>query len=280
MKYAIVDEERVEALPGLRGICQCCGEETIAKCGQHVVWHWAHRSRRHCDPWWEPETEWHRSWKGRFPDDWQEIVHTDPKTDERHVADVKTSHGLVIEMQNSPLHREEMASRERFYGNMIWIVNGDRRGTDGRQETLDKTHFNMGRSSQPMGTDPLTFTVVWQGKSKLLHNWSMATKDVYFDFADGVLWKLDSFDPNKTIVHKTETSVGSRYNRQGDLFPESRIEHHSQRTVILGTFIPFRIERLVNSCNKGKTIEGTLEREEMNIFRKCMVLHSELIDNP
>ena len=244
-----------------------------------MVWHWAHRSRKNCDPWWEPETQWHRSWKSRFAHDWQEVVHTDPKTGDRHIADVKTPHGLVIEIQNSPLHREEMTSRERFYGNMIWIVNGDRRGTDGQQETLDEAHFNMGRSSQPIRTDPLTFTVEWQGKSKLLHNWSKASKDVYFDFADGVLWKFDSFDPDKTIIHTTETPVGSRYSRQGDLFPDSRIEQRSQRTVILGTFIPFRIEGFVNSCKKGNSVEGTFEHKEANIFRKRMVPLSELIDH-
>jgi hypothetical protein len=26
------------------------------KCGQLKVWHWAHRSTRSCDPWWENET--------------------------------------------------------------------------------------------------------------------------------------------------------------------------------------------------------------------------------
>ena len=279
MKYAIVNEKRVEARPRLRGICQCCGEETIAKCGQHVVWHWAHKSRQNCDPWWESETEWHRSWKNRFPHDWQEIVHTDPKTGERHVADVKTLHGLVIEIQNSPLHREEMRSREQFYGNMIWIVNGDRRGTDGRQETLDEAYFNMGRSSQPLRTAPLTFTVEWLGKSKFLHNWSKATKDVYFDFADGVLWKFDSFDPNKTIIHEKTTQVGFRYDRQGDLFPESKIGQCSQRSVSLGTFIPLRIEEFVKSIKKGNSVEGVFGCEEASIFKKRLAPLSELIDN-
>ena len=61
----------------------------IAKCGKHRVWHWAHWKSKDCDPWWEPETEWHRSWKNQFPVEWQEIGHT-AQSGERHRADVKT----------------------------------------------------------------------------------------------------------------------------------------------------------------------------------------------
>jgi len=67
----------------------------IAKCGQHRMWHWAHWKSKACDPWWEPETEWHRSWKNQFPVAWQEIGHT-AQSGERHRADVKTETGLVL----------------------------------------------------------------------------------------------------------------------------------------------------------------------------------------
>ena len=256
----------------------------IAKCGQHVVWHWAHKSRLNCDPWWESETEWHRSWKDCFPIDWQEVVHTDPITDERHIADVKTPRGLAIEIQNSPLRSEEMRSREQFYGNMIWIVNGDRRGADGKQETHDCAHFYMGRSSEPIRTDPLAFAVVWYGKSKLLHKWNEATKGVYFDFADGVLWKLDSFDPNKVLRHEERTEIEIKPDNQSDLFPESRPEKRVQtkqvmKTVSLGIFTPIRIEEFVKSVKKNSAIEGTFGPEEANMFRKRLVPYSELVEN-
>lgn len=54
------------------------------------MWHWAHKGRLPCDPWWEPETEWHRMWKDYFPSQNQEVVHFDAATGEKHVADVKT----------------------------------------------------------------------------------------------------------------------------------------------------------------------------------------------
>jgi hypothetical protein len=76
----------------------------------------------HCDPWWENETEWHRAWKSCFPEEQREIVRFD-LTGEKHIADVQTSTGKVIEFQNSPISLEELRSREEFYGNLIWIIN-------------------------------------------------------------------------------------------------------------------------------------------------------------
>lgn len=88
--------------------------------------HWAHKKKRNCDPWWENETEWHRSWKNNFPDDWQEITFPDEQTGEIHIADVHTSHGLVLEFQHSHINPQERTSRENFYKNMVWVVDGTR----------------------------------------------------------------------------------------------------------------------------------------------------------
>src|SRR4030095_12105852 len=97
----------------------------IANCGEVRVWHWAHRGKRTCDRWWEPETEWHRAWKDNFPRDWQEHIHHDP-SGEKHIAAVRTGPGLIIEFQHSHLDPQERAARERFYGNMAWVVDGTR----------------------------------------------------------------------------------------------------------------------------------------------------------
>jgi hypothetical protein len=95
----------------------------LTKCGSKVVWHWAHHRHEHCDPWWENETQWHRTWKGYFPSEWREQVHFD-ENGEKHIADVKTPPGMVLEFQNSAISREELVAREQFYGKMLWIVNG------------------------------------------------------------------------------------------------------------------------------------------------------------
>lgn len=54
----------------------------------------------------------------------REVVQFDQITGEKHVADVKTIGGLVIELQHSAMSLEELRSREAFYGHMIWIVDG------------------------------------------------------------------------------------------------------------------------------------------------------------
>jgi competence protein CoiA len=126
MKFALIDNNRVEAKPKQQGFCPNCSKPVIAKCGDKKVWHWAHRSIKSCDNWWEPETEWHRNWKNNYPAEWQEIGLLDEHTGEKHIADVKTPHNLVIEFQHSAIKHEERISREKFYKNMVWVVDGTR----------------------------------------------------------------------------------------------------------------------------------------------------------
>ena len=129
MKFALVHGKKVEATKGARGRCRYCDSEVIAKCGEIRIDHWAHKGRRHCDHWWEPETEWHRSWKDKFPNDWQEARH-EAEDGEIHKADVKTEDGWVIEFQHSFLNQEERRKRNAFYRKIIWVVDGLRRKTD------------------------------------------------------------------------------------------------------------------------------------------------------
>lgn len=194
MRFALVENQKQEPTPKLRGTCAHCGAEMIAKCGRVKVWHWAHKTREVCDPWWENETEWHRAWKNRFPVEWQEISHIDPNSGERHIADVKTRHGLVVEFQNSPMSLEELSSRESFYGNMIWIVNGLR-------NPLDAQYFQLGLSREPIQKNPLAYAMHWLSRGRLLHNWSLANAKVFLDFGDwispGILWRLVLFDRDR-----------------------------------------------------------------------------------
>lgn len=129
MKFAKLDGQRCEAQPGLSASCPSCGASMVAKCGSLRVWHWAHRGVRVCDPWWESETEWHRAWKDEFPSDWQEVLHF-ASNGEKHIADVKTEVGLVIEFQHSFLKAEERTARETFYRKMVWVVDARRRKRD------------------------------------------------------------------------------------------------------------------------------------------------------
>lgn len=140
MKFALVNGEKVEATKGAKGVCSSCGSELIAKCGEVKVNHWAHKGNRNCDPWWENETEWHRSWKNNFPKEWQEVVHFDETSGEKHIADVKTAEEWVLEFQFSLIKPDERRSRNKFYGNLAWVVNGVRRKRDIHQ--LEKAFAN------------------------------------------------------------------------------------------------------------------------------------------
>jgi hypothetical protein len=147
MKFALVDGVKSEALKGFKGFCQGCGSELIAKCGVHKINHWAHKNTRICDYWWEPETEWHRSWKNNFPVEWQEFIQFDNQTKEKHIADVRTENGLVIEFQHSHITPQERNLREQFYKNLVWVVDGTRLKRDyprflkGRNNCYENTIF-------------------------------------------------------------------------------------------------------------------------------------------
>lgn len=100
-----------------------CASAMIAKCGPRKIPHWAHHRIRNCDPWWEPETPWHRDWKNQFPEECREVSHL-ALDGEVHRADVKTPTGIVIELQHSSITDAERLSREEFYGNLVWVLDG------------------------------------------------------------------------------------------------------------------------------------------------------------
>ncbi len=100
-----------------------CKAPAIAKCGARIMHHWAHETLKNCDPWWENETPWHRAWKARFPESCREIIHTAPDG-EIHRADIQTPTGIYIEVQHSAMSDAERSSRELFYKNLVWIIDG------------------------------------------------------------------------------------------------------------------------------------------------------------
>ena len=190
MKFALIDGKKTEATKGAKGLCRLCGSEVVAKCGEVRVKHWAHKGKRACDRWWENETLWHRSWKEQFPEEWQEVIHVDEKG-EKHIADVKTKNGWVLEFQHSYLKPEERRAREFFYNKyakLVWVVDGLRRKTDLSQfkkiieespvvrKALEKKIF-IKRVSHPE-------------KCRLLKEWLNCSAPVFFDFKGPNLFLL------------------------------------------------------------------------------------------
>jgi competence protein CoiA len=123
MQYAMVEGHRREAFRGGRGTCPTCGADALAKCGTRKIPHWAHQALKDCDPWWENETDWHRTWKNHYPEECREVVHV-ASDGEIHRSDIKTPHGIYIEVQHSHLPEPERLAREAFYGNLIWVLDG------------------------------------------------------------------------------------------------------------------------------------------------------------
>ncbi len=196
MKFALIDGKRTEASKGAKGVCPSCGSELVAKCGEVKANHWAHKGIRTCDPWWEDETDWHRSWKGHFPIDWQEVIQF-AENGEKHIADVKTENGWVLEFQHSYLNPEERRARNAFYPKLVWVVDGLRRKRDKPQfqKVLVESIF--------ISTKPPIRRVNFQEECRLIEEWLDCSAPVLFDFQEGeileqsVLWLLLSTISNR-----------------------------------------------------------------------------------
>ncbi len=193
MKYALVNGKRLEAQPDSSGKCPVCNYSVVAKCGKVRIWHWAHRSKRQCDTWWENETEWHRAWKNQFPADWQEIVHK-TESGEKHVADVKTNQGHVIEFQHSHIKLEERQSREKAYRKLVWVVDGMRRKRD------LESFYQAWERGRPVGGNASIRRIVF-GKHALLQEWAESRVPVFLDFGmKNLCWVLSSLQGREGYV--------------------------------------------------------------------------------
>lgn len=156
MIWALKDNQRIKAEPKIDGcICPLCLEPVISKCGEIKEWHWSHISLRYCDIWAEPETRWHIDWKNEFPKECQEVIMG------KHRADVKLGN-LVIEFQNSSISSKDIQKREEFYGNMIWLINGNSFGKN--LIFRDKKDYYSFRWKHPV------------------KSWWYAKKPIYVDF--------------------------------------------------------------------------------------------------
>lgn len=192
MKFAIVEGERKEAQKGIVGECIGCSHPMTPKCGEKKVHHWAHKTNKPCDHWWEPETQWHRDWKNKFLLEWQEKRHL-AEDGEMHIADVKTDKDWVLEFQNSPITPSERNSRNAFYAKLMWVVNGLKRKRDQIrfQEALIHKHSF---ENNPLMRRLFFVTV---NESTLINDWVGSQSPIFFDFNEDVLWCLLPSNPNR-----------------------------------------------------------------------------------
>lgn len=230
MEFSYVDGKRRKPEPGLRGVCDLCGTDTISKCGNIRIHHWAHWRRQNCDPWWENETQWHRDWKREFPEHCREVS-VISNEGEKHRADVKTDCDWVIEFQHSPIKPEVRRIREAFYKNMAWVVNGR------RLENFRKSFDTQLHRAKVLKNTPikLRFPI---GRCTILKTWADSTVSVYMDFGD-TTFTDDRFNFSKPILWRL-WSVSS----------ES-----------LAELIPVWREDFINVAQNGKSISGVNDPE-------------------
>lgn len=209
MRYSLVNGERIEALPKLSGKCHICGCQTIAKCGEIRVWHWAHKGQM-CDPWYEKETEWHRTWQDCFPSDCHEVQQE--KNGEKHIVDIKTHQGWAIKFQYRHLKSEQRLERSTFYEKLVWIVNGTRRDRDKAQFFKSLNSMTLVRMEKPC---------VWRvylDECTILREWSGLPVPVFFDFEEETLWCLLSSSQSDYgyIVAFSRTGFINLHNERAD----------------------------------------------------------------
>lgn len=180
MIWAIKNNQRIKAIPQESAICPLCNQEVIPKCGEIKIWHWAHKANLECDSFGEPETEWHFNWKDMFEKELQEVIIKE------HRADIKNKDGLVIEFQNVSISPEQIKEREKFYKNIVWILNGNTIAKN--FEWKYRTSFKLKDTSYffekgDLQTGILYFDWKWFPKS-----WSYAKKPIYVDISS---WDKD-----------------------------------------------------------------------------------------
>jgi|LakMenE01Jun11ns_1017448.scaffolds.fasta_scaffold9882139_3 hypothetical protein len=215
---------KTAATPGARGECPGCDGELIAKCGSIVQWHWAH-TIADCDPWSEPETEWHVKWKDCFPKEFQEVVV------DNHRADVLVA-SHAIEFQHSPISYDDIREREMHYDRLTWVLDG----------SCFRDRFLVKR---PELRDVVGNPVKWRDHSHgwWWFTWSHAKKSFFYGVEKSSLvvdlGHLDYWDNNAT--YPCLFVIGEWGNRYG-----------KGRFICRDTF--------VNSCLNGTWIDVPFQR--------------------
>lgn len=188
-------EYRQPRLTGERAICRCCGAEVLAVVPKENQPHWRHKTRD-CDPWSEPEGEWHLRWKNLFPAHTREIPMVNDVTGERHRADIyfqpSVPPGVTVELQHSPISESERLAREVFYmsrGRMFWLIHvHDENAFHGYSLSISL------RFDQPFQHSGQTFyRMRWFGRSKqFIEKWKQSTAHVFFECGGSLFYLATS----------------------------------------------------------------------------------------
>lgn len=120
-----------DAKPHQQYYCPACGESMVQKRGNINAHHFAHKSKKCCDPWYTGKlSAWHEKMQSFFRANLRERVIWNIEHNEFHIADIalNSENGkIVIEFQHSEITQREFISRTRFYMccgyTVIWVFD-------------------------------------------------------------------------------------------------------------------------------------------------------------
>jgi competence CoiA-like predicted nuclease len=101
----------IRAIKNVDAFCPSCNSIMIAKCGEIMIPHWAHKTHD-VNCLYRPETQWHLEWKA------EAINHgcTVEKRIGNNITDVLISNSRVLELQHSGITAKEIQKRCISYG--------------------------------------------------------------------------------------------------------------------------------------------------------------------
>ncbi len=235
-----------------------CKNKPRLGCFFLLIDNWAHKGNRNCDPWWENETDWHRSWKDNFPKEWQEIIHTDEESGEKHIADVKTESGWILEFQHSHINPEERLSRNSFYPKLVWVIDGVRR-------QRDKPAFHKILEEYAIRkADPRFERIIGPDDCRLIKEWHTSNARVFLDFQD-----VDK--ENQPFIWFLFPRIA---DNEAHLWPITRAEfialHKNNKfdEVVEKTIAPFIAKLFNDEVNKVKMEEFMRRRNMEDGYRR------------
>lgn len=174
MLLAVHNNQKIraeEAGRGAYGICPWTNLEVKAHVGL-IRQFWAYTDTKpDFTRGYEPESEWHITWKAPIRDEYCEVIFGD---NNEHRADILGSNNTVVEIQRSIIDIRDSRERVEFYKNatdrrVIWVVD---------IQTFWRKTFNLKPSGQ-FGT----FEVEWKPKRTWL--WDLASTpdtNLYLEF--------------------------------------------------------------------------------------------------
>ena len=190
--------------------CPCCGTEVIQKKGDVMIWHFAHKSLADCVDYYDNKGEWHRSMQELFPEQNREVYE---KTETyRHIFDVLTDKGRIIEFQHSPMSFSEFQRRTLDYHTRSKLKK-----TQKPVWVFDFSERDFQVSSKKYDSNPRLRKFFWKRSTNIFRNYNNFKWEEWYE-----LWIfIKPYDECKSgfvrvmsTYNECKVIVGEVYNEQ------------------------------------------------------------------